>query len=51
MEELNRYEGVVKVGVGTIKLGRVVGTVSEREEKSAEREAGGRGVAVAGRRG
>jgi len=49
--ELNVYGGVVKVGVGTTKLGRVVGTVSEREEKSAESEAGDNGTADAGRRG
>lgn len=50
-EELNMYEGVVKVGVGTTKLGRVVGTVSVREEKRAESEAGDRGTADADRRG
>jgi len=46
-EELNVYGGVVKVGVGTTKLGRVVGTVSVREEKRAESEAGDRGTADA----
>ena len=50
-EELNVYGGVVKVGVGTTKLGRVVWTVSVREEKRAESEAGDRGTADAGRRG
>lgn len=42
IEVLNMYGGVVKVGVGTTKLGRVVGTVSVREEKRAESEAGDR---------
>jgi len=51
IEELNVYGGVVKVGVGTTKLGNVVGTVSEREEKRAESEAGDRGTADADRRG
>jgi len=51
MEELNVYGGVVKVGVGTTKLGRVVGTVSVREEKRAESEAGDMGTADADRRG
>lgn len=51
IEELNVYGGVVKVGVGTTKLGRVVGTVSVREEKRAESEAGDRGTADADRRG
>jgi hypothetical protein len=51
IEVLNVYEGVVKVGVGTTKLGRVVGTVSVREEKRAESEAGDRGTADADRRG
>lgn len=50
-EELNVYGGVVKVGVGTTKLGRVVGTASVREEKRAESEAGDRGTADADRRG
>ena len=50
-EELNVYGGVVKLGVGTTKLGRVVGTVSVREEKRAESEAGGRGTAGSGRSG
>ena len=50
-DELNVYGGVVKVGVGTTKLGRVVGTVSVREEKRAESEAGDRGTADADRRG
>lgn len=44
IEVLNMYGGVVKVGVGTTKLGRVVGTVSVREEKRAESEAGDRGA-------
>ena len=51
IEELNVYGGVVKVGVGTTKFGRVVGTVSVREEKRAESEAGDRGTADADRRG
>jgi len=51
IEELNVYGGVVKVGVGTTKLGRVVGTVSVREEKRAESEAGDRGTADGDRRG
>jgi len=50
-EELNKYGGVVRVGVGTTKLGRVVGTVSVSEEKRAESEAGERGAADADRRG
>lgn len=48
MEELNMYEGVVKVGVGTTKLGSVVGTVSVREEKRADSEAGDRGTTDVG---
>ena len=50
-EELKVYEGVVKLGVGTTKLGRVVATVSVREENRAEREAGDIGTAEAGRSG
>lgn len=47
-EVLNMYAGVVTVGVGTTKLGKVVGTVSEREEKRAESEAGDKGTADGG---
>jgi hypothetical protein len=47
-DELNAYGGVVKLGVDTTKLGSVVGTVSVREEKRAESEAGDRGTADAG---
>jgi hypothetical protein len=50
-EELNVYGGVVKLGVDTTKLGSVVGTVSVREEKRAESEAGDKGTADAGRSG
>jgi len=44
-EALNEYAGVGRVGVGTTKFGKVVGTVSEREEKRAESDAGDKGTA------
>ena len=50
-EVLNVYGGVVKLGVDTTKFGRVVGTVSVRDEKKAESEAGVIGSADAGRSG
>ena len=47
-EVLNIYVGVVRVGVDTTKLGKVVETVSEREEKRAESSPGDKGTADGG---
>ena len=47
-EVLNKYGGVVRVGVGTTKFGKVVVAVSEREEKRAESDAGDKGTADGG---
>lgn len=45
---MNKYGGVVRVGVGTTKFGKVVVTVSEREENRADSDAGGNGMADGG---